>query len=411
MRRKGVVLFDILLQLLRGIRIIKIYGGEGVEADRTTDRARRYFDELIEMERVRALARGTLDLLAGLSLVAVIIVGGLRVMDGRLGWPELLAFLMAARAALGPLNNVNSSFMEIQRYGASVAHIDALLRERPEIRDRPDARSLAGPPARIEARGIGFAYAPGGPPVLEGVSFEVRAAETVGIVGPSGSGKTTLLHLLARFYDPTAGSILFDSEDLRGLRLAGVHEHLAIVTQEPFLFSATIEDNIRCGRPDAPQADVRAAARAAEIHEEILAMPSGYDTLVGPGGRELSRGESQRVNIARAILKNAPILLLDEATSSLDSDSEARVQRALDHLTAGRMAISVAHRLSTLRNASRILVLDGGRSAGFGTHAQLMKQSATYRRLWNAQAMGESDLPEAPDARARSLARGSPVEP
>ncbi len=382
-RRKGVALFDVLLELLRGIRIIKIYQGERVEAERTTERARRYFDEVIAMERVRALAQIALELLAGLSLITVVIVGGFRVMSGTLGWPELLAFLMAARAAQGPLNNVNTAYMEIQRYGASVAHIDALLAERPEIRDRPDALPLAAAPSVIQAHRLCFGF--GETPVLEDISFEVHAGETLGVVGPSGSGKTTLLNLLARFYDPASGAVLFDGEDLRGLRLADVHDKLAIVTQDPFLFTATVRDNIRCGRPDASDDDVEAAARAAEIHQDILAMPLGYDTLVGHAGRALSRGEAQRVNIARAILKNAPILLLDEATSSLDSHAEAKVQRAVDRLVAGRLSISVAHRLSTLRNASRILVLENGRAAGLGTHAQLLERCVTYRRLWEAQ--------------------------
>ena len=330
-------------------------------------------------------------------------------MDGRLGWPELLAFLMAARAALGPINNVNGSFMEIQRYGASVAHIDDLLRERPDIRDRPDARTLAVPPGKIEVRGIGFAF--GASPVLEDVSFEVRAGETLGIVGPSGSGKTTLLHLIARFYDPSAGAILFDGIDLRDLRLADVYANLAIVPQDPFLFSASVEDNIRCGRPGATREEVVAAARAAEIHEDIVAMPAGYDTAVGPGGRELSRGESQRVNIARAILKNAPILLLDEATSSLDSYSESKVQRAVDRLASGRLAITVAHRLSTLRNVSRILVVDHGRSIGFGTHVQLMEGCPTYRRLWEAQSHRDPDADSllAPESDPRPHPSESPV--
>ena len=221
--------------------------------------------------------------------------------------------------------------------------------------------------------------------VLENVSFTVQAGETLGIVGPSGAGKTTLLSLVARFYDPSDGRMTVDGDDLRNLRLQDIYSKLAIVTQDPFLFSTSIRENILCGRPDATQEEVEAAARAAEIHDEIMAMPDGYQTMVGQGGRALSRGEAQRVNVARAILKNAPILLLDEATSSLDSYSEARVQRAVDQLAVGRLCISVAHRLSTLRNASRILVLEQGRAVGLGTHKELLENCVTYRRLWEAQ--------------------------
>jgi ABC-type multidrug transport system fused ATPase/permease subunit len=382
-RRKGVALFDALLQLLHGIRVIRIYQGEQAEGDRTIQSARSYLDELMAMEHVRAFARIVLESLAALNVVVVIIVGGFSVMSGKLGWPELLAFLMAMRAAQGPLNNINNGYLEIQRYGASVEHIEQFLKEQPEIQDRPNALPLTQPPLTIAADRVNFGFH--GKPVLENVSFTVDAGETLGIVGPSGAGKTTLLNLVARFYDPTSGAVKFDGQDLRDFRLRDVYGMLAIVTQDPFLFSTSIRDNILCGRIDAAQEDVEAAARAAEIHDEIMAMPAGYDTVVGQGGRSLSRGEAQRVNIARAILKNAPILLLDEATSSLDSYSEARVQRAVDRLVSGRMAVSVAHRLSTLRNASRILVLEQGRVMGLGTHQQLLATCPTYVRLWEAQ--------------------------
>lgn len=382
-RSKGVALFDALLQLLHGIRVIKIYQGERAEGERTVERARVYFDELIEMERVQAFARIVLESLAALNVVVVIIVGGLSVMSGRLGWPELLAFLLAMRAAQGPLNNLNSAYLDVQRYAASVFHIEQLLQEKPEIQDRTDARALSGSPLSITADRVDFTF--NQKPVLEDVSFTVRAGETLGIVGPSGAGKTTLLSLVARFYDPTRGRMLLDGEDLRSFRLAELYAKLAIVTQDPFLFTTTIRENILCGRPDATQEAIESAARAAEIHDEIMAMPDGYETVVGQGGRSLSRGEAQRVNVARAILKNAPILLLDEATSSLDSYSEARVQRAVDRLAEGRLCISVAHRLSTLRNATRTLVLEQGRVVGLGTHKELLAGCLTYRRLWEAQ--------------------------
>ena len=383
-RRKGVALFDVLLQLVRAIRIIKVYQGERVEARRTVDQARTYFDEVVAMERTRALARVALETLAALSLVTVIIAGGLQVLSGALGWPELLAFLIAARAAQGPLNNVNTSYMEIQRYGASIAHIAALLAERPDIHDAPNAQRIESAPTWLSADAVSFAM--GGATILAGVTFDLRAGETLGVAGPSGAGKTTLLNLVARFSDPTSGTVRLDGQDVRSLRVADVYRQFAIVAQDPFLFAATIRDNIKCGRADATDVEVEAAARAAEIHDDIVAMPDGYDTVVGHSGRALSRGEAQRVNIARAVLKNAPILLLDEATSSLDSFSEAKVQRAIDRLAAGRMTIAVAHRLSTLRSAGRILVLEDGRVAGLGTHNELLAASPVYRRLWEAQA-------------------------
>jgi len=397
-RRKGVVLFDTLLQLLRAIRIIKVYQGERVEAERTVQDARTYFDEVIALERTRALARVALESLAGLSLVAVIIAGGMQVLGGSLGWPELLSFLIAARAAQGPFNNVNTSYMEIQRHGASVAHIEALLAEHPDVVDRADAVRVTAPPRHLSAEGVGFGF--GETAVLDGISLDVRAGETLGIAGPSGSGKTTLLNIIARFYDPTRGTVRLDGRDIRELKLEDIYRQIAIVAQDPFLFATSVRENIRCGRPAATDSDVEAAARAAEIHDDIVAMPNGYDTIVGHGERALSRGESQRINIARAVLKNAPILLLDEATSSLDSFAEAKVQRAIDRLAAGRMTIAVAHRLSTLRNATRILVIESGRVAGLGTHAELLAGCAAYRRLWEAQSSAPAaDVLSLDDAR------------
>jgi ABC-type multidrug transport system fused ATPase/permease subunit len=384
LRRRNATIFDMLLQLVHGIRIIKIYESEGHEAARTAERARGYFDEADAMERTRALARVALDSMSGVNMIVVAVAGGHQVLRGTLGWPELLAFFLAARAAQGPLNNMNTAWMEIRKNAASVHNIEEMLRTAPTVRDAPDARPLAAVPATLTAQGLTFVR--DGRPILDGVTFSVRAGETLGIVGPSGAGKTTLLNLVARFHDPASGSITIDGIDLRALRLSDVHANMAIVTQDPFLFSTTIADNIARGRPSAAQEEIEAAARAAEIHDDIVAMPEGYATVVGHGGRTLSRGEAQRINIARAVLKNAPILLLDEATSSLDSWSETRVQKALDRLVAGRMVLSVAHRLSTLRNAARILVLDGGRAVGLSSHEELLATCDTYRRLWFAQA-------------------------
>ena len=391
-RQRAIILYDTLLQLVRGMRTIRLYHGEPLETRRTSERASAYLDEMVSAERVRSLATVVMQAVAGVSLVAVIVVGGFQVMRGSLGWPDLLAFLMAARASQGPLNNLNTAYLEIQRYGASLVHIDLLLREEPDVRERPDARALPGPPSEVSVEAV--SYSAGDVAILHDVSFRARAGETLGIVGPSGAGKSTLLNLIGRVYDPDAGAIRFDGADLRDCRLADVNGAIAMVTQDPFLFAATVRENIGCGRHGATDAEVEEAARAADIHDEIVAMPAGYDTLIGPGNRELSRGEAQRITIARAILKNAPILLLDEATSSLDSWAESRVQEAVDRLGAGRLVLAVAHRISTLRNAARILVLEDGRVAGLGPHAELLVTCATYRRLWEAQAGAVNATPE-----------------
>jgi subfamily B ATP-binding cassette protein MsbA len=218
------------------------------------------------------------------------------------------------------------------------------------------------------------------------VSFALAEGEVLGVVGPSGAGKTTLLNLAARLFDPTGGAVMLNNEDARHYRLAELYRHIAIVPQEPFLFSTTVRENIRCGRPSATDAEVETAARAADIHDEIVALADGYDTVVGIGHRTLSAGQTQRVNIARAILKNAPLLILDEATSSLDSLAEARVQHAITRLMHGRTTLVAAHRLSTLRHATRILVLERGQPIGLGSHTELLRDCSLYRDMWQRQS-------------------------
>lgn len=389
LRRSGYVLFDVILQLMRGIRIIKAYRGEEEEARSALVKGHAYFDELIEMVRAQSLARVMLESIAGLGIVVVVVVGGLEVLRGTLEWPALLAFLMCVRALHGPLNNLNSAYVEIQRRGASVSRIADLLATTTDVPDRPDGLKLPAPPQRITFDRVSFAY--GETTVLRNLSFEVRAGELIGIAGPSGAGKSTLLNLVVRFHDPTAGTVRYDGRDVREYRLADVYDKVAIVTQEPFLFASSVRDNIRCGRPSATDREVEEAARGAGVHDEVAALPEGYETVIGTGGHGLSLGQAQRINIARAILKNAPILLLDEATSSLDSIAEAKVQQAIDALMVGRTTLVVAHRLSTIRHSSRILVIEGGECIAFDSHDRLLLDCPLYNRLWTQQ-IGEGGV-------------------
>ena len=400
-RRTGYVLYDVILQLLQGIRVIKVFQAEEAEANAAIEKGRAYFDQLIEMVRVRSLASVYLGSLSGLGIVVVIVVGGFDVMNGRLEWPSLLAFLMALRSIHGPINQVNSAYVSVKNNAAAVQRIGEILDARPEVMDVPNARPLVGAPTSIQFDDVSFRY--DDEEVLDRVSFEVKAGETVGIVGPSGAGKTTLLNLIARFYDPTSGRVLFDGRDLRDIRLSDLYSRIAVVTQDPFLFSASVADNIAFGRENASREEIEAAARSAGVDDEIRSLPDGYDTKIGIGGHGLSGGQAQRVSIARALLKDAPILLLDEATSSLDSISEVRVQKAIDRLMEGRTTFIVAHRLSTLRNAGRLVVLDSGRLAGVGSHDELLSTCPLYGRLWTAQNVSsgsENIVPPAPEHRA-----------
>jgi ABC-type multidrug transport system fused ATPase/permease subunit len=382
-RRRASALYDSILQILRGIRVIKIFGAEERERARVERQAQGYFAASIQIAEGEGMARMVFEALAGFSIAIVVIAGGFSVLRGSLTWPSLLALLMAVRSIHAPLQNVNAGYMELQSNAASLERLSSLLAEQPEIAAPPGAPAVGGGPRSIRIDNVIFRY--GEQPTLEAISLEVAAGETIGIAGPSGAGKTTLLALLARFFDPTSGRILWDGKDLRQVDLASVHAQIGLVPQSPFLFSATAADNIRVGRPGASEKEVEEAARAAEIHDEILALPDGYATLIGPAGRSLSQGQAQRINVARALLKNAPVLLLDEATSSLDSLSEAKLQRAVDAAVRGRTTFVVAHRLSTLRSATRILVLNEGRCAGFGSHAELMESCPLYAEMWYAQ--------------------------
>jgi ATP-binding cassette, subfamily B, bacterial MsbA len=292
----------------------------------------------------------------------------------------ILALGMASQS-LRQLANLQTVFAE----GLTAARrLFAALDVEPEIRERPGARALDEVDGALAFDKVGFAYGDG-PPALRGVSFEVRRGETVALVGPSGGGKSTILNLIPRFYDVTEGHVTLDGVDVRDVTLASLRSHIALVTQEPFLFDDTIAANIAYARPEASQDEIAAAAKAAAAHDFIAALPDGYQTQVGEAGARLSGGQRQRIAIARAFLKNAPILLLDEATSALDTESEAQVQAALGRLMAGRTTILIAHRLSTVRNADRIYVIDRGRVVEQGSHAALLRKGGLYARLAKTQ--------------------------
>lgn len=383
-RRHGYRLTDLLLQLLQGIRVVKIYAGEELETRNSVATARRYFKEMLAAARVRALGDVVLDIAGGLSVVVVIVAGGFEVMAGRLSMPALIAALVAIRAVQGPMNNCFGRFMEVQANWSSLERIGALLETEPELRDRPGAVPFTDRLETLSFERVSFAY-DATSPVLTRVSFDVGAGQHIGIVGRSGAGKTTLINLLARFYDPVEGRIVLNGRDLRDYRIADVHRQLAFVAQDLFVFGTSVRENIRYGSITASDADVERAATAAEIHEDIQRLPNGYETVLGVGGRLLSAGQIQRINIARALLKNAQIVILDEATSNLDSISETKIQAALQRLMQGRTTFTIAHRLSTLRNADLILVVDGGTTVAAGSHEMLLRTNSVYRSLWTAQ--------------------------
>jgi subfamily B ATP-binding cassette protein MsbA len=379
-----------LMENLDGVRLIKIENREAAEQDRVGEVVARRQRHVIKSADSRAFAGPFSNLVAMIVVAAVMAYAGWRAQDGAMSVGAFAAFiglLMAAGQSLRQVTNLQTVMAE----GLTAARrLFAALDIQPEIRETPDAAPLDPGPTTVGFHGVSFAYGPaadGAAPTLSDVSLTVAPGETVALVGPSGGGKSTLLSLLPRFYDVTAGAVTVNGRDIRDLQLHDLRSRIALVTQEPFLFDDTVAANIAYGRPGASQAEIEAAAAAAAAHDFITALPDGYATRAGEAGLRLSGGQRQRIAIARAFLKDAPILLLDEATSALDTESEALVQAALERLMQGRATLMIAHRLSTVRNADRIHVIEAGRVVETGTHAQLVKRGGLYSRLAKQQSL------------------------
>ncbi len=339
--------------------------------------------------RVRLTVRQTLFSMAvalatAAGIALVLGFGAHAVLDGAITVGALTVVLSYVHSMYAPLETISGTMGVFQEHLISIRYASELLKIEPEVTDAPEAADLERARGAVEVRDVAFAYR-GRPPALEGVSFSVAPGEVVGVVGPTGAGKSTLMSLLPRFCDPAAGAVLLDGHDLRDLTLASVRDQIAIVHQEALLFPRSIRENIRYGRLEATDEEVEAAARAANAHDFIAALPQGYDTELGERGSTLSGGERQRLALARAFLKDAPVLILDEPTASIDSRTEAAILDALDRLMEGRTTFIVAHRLSTLRKAHRVLVLDHGRLVESGAPADLLAAGGLYRTLHDLQ--------------------------
>lgn len=365
-------------------RFIKTYGLEESEEAR----ARKAFEERrrVNMKIVynRARVDPLMEVLGGAALAAVMAAAGARIVSGAMGIDDLVAIITAigiASPAARSLGTFNTVFNEGV---AALGRVYALIDEKEEVVDRPGAKALESRETRIDFEGVSFGYV-AHDMAIENVSFTVAPGETVALVGASGAGKSTVFNLIPRLYDATGGSVRIDGHDVRDLTLASLRRSIALVSQDTTLFDDTIRANIAFGRPDASIEEIEAAARAAAAHDFIAALPQGYGTRVGERGASLSGGERQRIALARAFLRDAPILLLDEATSALDAESEARVQEALERLSKGRTTLVIAHRLSTVRAADRILVMDKGRVVEMGSHDSLVAKGGAYANLARLQ--------------------------
>ena len=372
-----------LHETITGNRIVKAFSMEEYEKRRFAADNDRFFRTVFKRARIRALSHPLMELIGGVGVACVIWVGGYSVIRGEMTPGTFFSFMAALFMLYNPIRDLNKVNLEFQEGLAAATRVFELLDTLPDIKDNAGAFPLLPISKGIDFRDVTFKY--DGEPVLKNISFQVRPGEVIAIVGMSGAGKTSLVNLLPRFYDIAEGQILFDGCDIRKVTIQSLRGQIGLVTQQTILFNDTVRNNIAYGSQERPDQEMIEAAKAANAHDFIMRLDRGYDTWIGEQGAKLSGGERQRLSIARALLKNAPILILDEATSSLDSDSEAEVQKALDRLMENRTVFVIAHRLSTIRNADRILVLSSGELVEEGTHDELMARQGEYHRLHELQ--------------------------
>lgn len=383
-QKKMSQIYGLLHETITGHKIVKAFTSEEFEIKRFLQATASYLKTSIKLAWIGSLSSPFMEFIGGVVGAFILYVGSHRIAQGAISPGDFGAFVMAIFMMYTPINRLNRANNVIQQAVASHQRIKEILQASPQIQDAPTAFPLPPVKGSVRFEHVSFCYDEARP-TLTDISFEVKAYERAAFVGLSGAGKTTIINLLSRFYEPTGGRITVDGIDIRQVTLASLRAQIGLVTQDIILFNDTVRNNIAYGLGDVPEERIVAAAQAAKAHEFILALPQQYDTPIGEKGGLLSSGQRQRLAIARALLKNPPILILDEATSALDPESERIIQAALDNAMKNRTTLVIAHRISTIRNADRIFVIDNGRLAEAGTHEELYARNGIYRKLYDLQ--------------------------
>ncbi|HKZ54676.1 MAG TPA: ABC transporter ATP-binding protein [Anaerolineales bacterium] len=394
LQRKLSALNAVLQENMAGIKVVKAFSRERQQLRRFEASAHDYMSQMLRVMRLMTFLMPMIFLIANLGQALVLYFGGSQIIEGTLTLGEWQKFSLYLLFVFIPVGQLGFIVAQMSQAAASAGRVFEILDARSEVADQPGAKPLPAVRGRVEFQNVTFRYVGADTPVLQSVSFLANPGETIALLGPTGSGKSSIINLIPRFYDPTEGKILVDGHDIRGVTLESLRRQIGIVLQETTLFTGTIRDNIAFGRPDAPQEEVVAAARAAAAHDFILEFPNAYDTPVGERGATLSGGQKQRVAIARALLMDPRILILDDSTSSVDLQTEWNIQRALADLMKGRTSFVIAQRISTVLNADRILVLDKGQLSAQGAHEELLETSELYAEIYQSQLMEDAAPPD-----------------
>ena len=383
-KKKTADIYAAIESSISGIRTAKAFANEEQELDKFDDANALFKASKVEYYKTMGLFQSGMDFTCCIAQVLVITVGGLLIMQEKMDYIDLVTFSLYVSTFISPIRRLTQFSEQYMNGSAGFTRFLELMRTEPTIKDRPGAMELGGVEGRVDYEHVSFDYG-NGVPVLKDIDLHIEPGQCLAVVGPSGGGKTTLCQLLPRFYDVCAGSVKVDGVDVRDVTQSSLRRNIGIIQQDVFMFAGTIRENIRYGRPDATDEEIVEAAVRAQVHNEIMELPDGYDSYIGERGVMLSGGQKQRISIARVFLKNPKILVLDEATSALDTVTEQRIQASLDELSQGRTTIIIAHRLSTVRGADMIAVVEGEHIVELGSHQQLMEKNGEYARLCRAQ--------------------------